>query len=133
MATTLTIKDETTFNFGKPDYVFTIRLTGQRLTARDLIRERVKQEVEEFNAQEPEHYHGLVQPTDAERTLNGFKLKNKRKLDWQEQFNTAIEGFSRNAFILLVDDLQVEDLDQPIKFHTDSVVTFLKLVPLAGG
>ena len=133
MTTTLTIKDETTFNFGKADYVFTIRLTGQSLTARELIRERVKQEVEEFNARQPEHYRGLVQPTDAERTLNGFKLKKMRKLDWNEQYKMAIEGYHRNAFILLVDALQVEDLDQPIKLHADSTVTFLKLIPLAGG
>src|SRR6476646_9738989 len=111
---TLTIRDEVTSNMGKADYVITIRLTSPRLTVRDLIRERVRQEVEDFNNKQSELYNGLVQPTDTERTLNGFKFRTRRNLDWQEQFDKAVEGFQRNAFILLVDDLQVDDLDQLI-------------------
>ena len=130
---TITIRDELTSRPGKADYVITINLTGRHLTARELIRERVRQEVEEFNNRQPELFNGLVQPTDTERTLNGFKFHKKRKLDWQEQFEKAIEGFHRNAFILLVDDLQVEDLDQVIPLSPETSVTFIKLVPLVGG
>ena len=130
---TLTIRDELTSNLGKADYVITINLTARRLTARELIRERVKHEVEDFNSRQPELYHGLVQPTDTERTLNGFKFREKRKLDWQEQFEKAVEGFQRNAFILLVDDLQIEELDQVIPLSPETSVTFVKLVPLVGG
>ena len=130
---TLTIRDETTANLGKADFVITINLTAPRLTARDLIRERVRQEVEDFNNKQPELFHGLVQPTDTERTLNGFKFRKKRTLDWQEQFEKAIEGFQRNAFILLVDDTQIEDLDHVIPLSPETSVTFVKLVPLVGG
>lgn len=130
---TLTIRDETTSRPGKADYVITINLTARNLTARELIRERVKHEVEDFNNKQPELYNGLVQPTDTERTLNGFKFKTKRKLDWKEQFERAVEGFHRNAFILLVDDTQVEDLDQIIPIAPETSVTFIKLVPLVGG
>ena len=130
---TLTIRDEVTSNMGKVDYVITIRLASPRLTVRDLIRERVRQEVEDFNNKESELYNGLVQPTDTERTLNGFKFRTRRNLDWQEQFDKAVEGFQRNAFILLVDDLQVDDLDQVIAISPETQVTFVKLVPLVGG
>ena len=130
---TLTIRDEVTSNIGKADYVITIRLTAPRLTVRDLIRERVRQEVEDFNNKQSELYNGLVQPTDTERTLNGFKFRTSRKLDWQEQFDGAIEGFQRNAFILMVDDSQVDDLDQVIAISPQTQVTFVKLVPLVGG
>ena len=133
MQTTLTIRDELTSNLGKTDYVITINLTSRRLTARELIRERVRQEVEDFNNKQPELYNGLVQPTDTERTLNGFKFRQKRTLDWKEQFEKAIEGFQRNAFILLVDDLQIDDLDQAIPISPETSVTFVKLVPLVGG
>ena len=133
MQTTVTIRDEVTSNLGKTEYVITINLTSKRLTARELIRERVRQEVEDFNNRQPELFHGLVQPTDTERTLNGFKFHKKRTLDWQEQFEKAIEGFHRNAFILLVDDLQVENLDEVIALSPETSVTFLKLVPLVGG
>ena len=130
---TLTIRDEVTSKLGKTDYVITINLTSRRLTARELIRERVRQEVEDFNKRQPELFNGLVQPTDTERTLNGFKFHKKRTLDWHEQFERAIEGFQRNTFILLVDDSQVEDLDQVIPLAPETSVTFLKLVPLVGG
>ena len=130
---TLTIRDEVTSNMGKADYVITIRLTSPRLTVRDLIRERVRQEVENFNDKQSELYNGLVQPTDTERTLNGFKFRTRRNLDWQEQFDKSVEGFQRNAFILLVDDLQVDDLDQLIAISPETQVTFVKLVPLVGG
>jgi len=133
MQTTLTIRDETTASIGKADYVITLRLSSTRLTARDLIRERVRQEVEDFNQQHSDLYNGLVQPTDTERTLNGFKFRERRKLDWQEQFAKAIEGFERNAFILLVDDSQVDDLDHVIPISSQTQVTFVKLVPLVGG
>jgi hypothetical protein len=133
MQTTLTIRDELTSNIGKTDYVITIHLTAKQLTVRDLIRERVRQEVEDFNNKQPEYFNGLVQPTDTERTLNGFKFRQRRKLDWQEQFEKAIDGFQRNAFVLLVDDSQVEDLDEMISLSVKSQVTFLKLVPLVGG
>src|SRR6185369_2657128 len=130
---TLTIRDEVTSKMGKADYVITIRLTSPRLTARDLIRERVRQEVEDFNRKQSDLYNGLVQPTDTERTLNGFKFRERRTLDWQEQFAKAIEGFERNAFILLVDESQVDDLDHVIPISAQTQVTFVKLVPLVGG
>jgi hypothetical protein len=133
MQTTLTIRDDTTANIGKADYVITLRLSSTRLTARDLIRERIRQEVEDFNRNQSDLYHGLVKPADTERTLNGFRFRERRSLDWQEQFAKAIEGFERNAFILLVDDSQVDDLDHVIPISPQTQVTFVKLVPLVGG
>lgn len=129
----LTVRDETTFGFNADGYDFTISLPAEVVTARELIRERVRQEVEEYNARRPEFFRGLVQPTDAERTLNGFKLKKLRALDWREQYDRAVEAFHRNGFILLVDDRQVEDLDALIEAKPQTNVTFLKLIPLVGG
>jgi hypothetical protein len=89
--------------------------------------------VTEYNARMPDHFRGLVQPTDAERVLNGFRLRQRRKIDWQEQYRRAIEAFQRNGFLILVDDKQVDDLDQVVDLKHNSTVTFLKLVPLVGG
>ena len=133
MLATLTIRDETTFGFDKNPYVFTLDLEAERVTARELVRERVRREVEDYNARQPEFFRGLVQPSDAERTLNGFRLRRERPLDWEEQFELALEAFRRNGFILLLDDRQVEDLDQVIEIGPRTSVTFLKLVPLVGG
>ncbi|TMR98444.1 hypothetical protein [Nonomuraea basaltis] len=45
----------------------------------------------------------------------------------------ALEEFSRNGFLLLVGDRQVEDLGVEIDLVADPVVSFVKLVPLVGG
>src|SRR5215207_8463075 len=129
MNATLTVRDETTFGFNADGYDFTISLPAEVVTARELIRERVRQEVEEYNARQPEYFRGLVQPTDAERTLNGFRLRRLRALDWREQYDRAVEAFHRNGFVLLVDDRQVEDIDALIEVKPRTTVTFLKLIP----
>ena len=133
MSATLTIRDEMTFSFNADGREFTISLPSEVVTARELIRERVRQEVEDYNARQPEYFRGLVQPTDAERTLNGFKLRKLRLLDWREQYDRAVEAFHRNGFILLADDRQVEDIDALIEVRPQTTVTFLKLIPLVGG
>jgi hypothetical protein len=35
--------------------------------------------------------------------------------------------------LLLIDDRQLDELDQPLELTNESVVTFVRLVPLAGG
>ncbi|MEH0830505.1 MULTISPECIES: hypothetical protein [Micromonospora] len=53
--------------------------------------------------------------------------------DPEERTRTTLEAFGRNAFVVLVDDRQVTDLDEKVRLHAGSRVTFLKLVPLVGG
>lgn len=44
-----------------------------------------------------------------------------------------MKAFSRNGFVVLVGDRQVEDLDAGVGLPAGTEVTFLKLVPLVGG
>jgi len=131
MGTALTIHDETTS--GQKTNTFTIDCLTERLTVRDLIKARIYQEVQDYNLKEPEYFRGLVEPTNAERVLNGFKLKARRKLDWKEQYQRALEAFERNGFFVLVGDRQAESLDQDFLVKVDTEVSFVKLVPLVGG
>lgn len=131
MATTLTIHDETTS--GQKTNTFTIDCLTERLTVRDLIKARIYQEVQDYNLKQPEYFRGLVEPTQAERVLNGYKLKVRRKIDWQEQYQRALEAFDRNGFFVLVGKKQAESLDQEFEVKVDTEVSFVKLVPLVGG
>lgn len=133
MQTMVTIRDETTFGIGSLPFVFTLAVPTEQITVRELIRSRVFYEVQEYNARHSEFFHGLVQPNDAEKTLNGFKLSTRRELDWEKQFAIALQSFQQNGFLVLVDDRQVTDLDQMIEIRPDTSVTFLKLIPLVGG
>ena len=128
---TLLVHDETTS--GRKTNSFTLDCLTERMTVREVIRARIYQEVQDYNQKEPEYFRGLVEPTQAERTLNGFKLKAKRKIDWQEQFQRACEAFERNGFFLLVGDRQATTLDEQFEVKVDTEVSFVKLVPLVGG
>jgi hypothetical protein len=131
MATTITVRDETTS--GSETNELTLEFLDERITVRELIRSRVYQEVTEYNAATPGYFRGLVQPTDAERVLNGYRLRSRRKLDWEEQYRRALKAFEGNGFLILVDNRQLEHLDEEIELRHDAQVTFLKLVPLVGG
>ncbi len=133
METTLTVRDRTTQNFKKDALVFTLALPSERITVRELIRARIYHEVQDYNGRQSEYFTGLVQPTDAELTLNGYRMKKARALDPEKQYQQALESFEHNGFILLVDDRQVDSLDQVIQVSPATAVTFLKLVPLVGG
>jgi hypothetical protein len=128
---TLLIHDETTS--GQKTNSFTLDCLTERMTVREVIRARIYQEVQDYNQQEPEYFRGLVEPTQAERTLNGFKLKAKQKIDWEEQFKRACEAFERNGFFVLVGDRQATSLDETFEVKADTEVSFVKLVPLVGG
>jgi hypothetical protein len=131
MPATVTCYDETTA--GERTNSLTLQFLTARVTARELIRRRVYEEVQEYNLSTPEYFRGLVQPTDAERALNGYKLRQRRKLDWEEQYRRAVEAFEKNGFFMLVDDRQLESLDEEIELKVATEVSFIKLVPLVGG
>ncbi len=131
MPATITIHDET--SSGQKTHSFTLECLTERMTVRELIRARIYQEVQDYNTREPEYFRGLVEPTQAERTLNGYRLRERRKLDWQEQFQRATEAFERNGFFVLVGDKQAERLDDDFEVKVDTEVSFVKLLPLVGG
>ena len=133
MLTELLIRDETTASLGKTEHTFTVHVSGETISVHELIRQRVYQEVEQFNNRQPAVFRMLVQPNDTERTLNGFKFHKPRLIDPDAQFEKALEAFQGNGFIILVDDRQVESLDTEIALYPETSVTFLKLVPLVGG
>ena len=131
MSTTVTVRDET--SSGGTLHEFALELLTERITVRELIRSRVYQEVQDYNRRQPQVYHGLVQPADAERTLNGYKLKKARTLDWKKQYDKAIEAFKTNGILILIGGKQVESLDEEIVVGPDTGVSFLRLTMLVGG
>ena len=133
MLTFLNVHDQSTASLGKTEHTFRVRVSGETISVRELIRKRVYQEVEEFNTRQPEVFRLLVQPGDAERTNNGFRMRQPRQIGADDQYAQAIEAFDRNGFVVLVGNRQVEQLDANIPLRPETLVTFLKLVPLVGG
>lgn len=129
--TTLTVRDETTA--GETTGELVLEFLTERITVRELIRSRVYQEVKDHNTAPRGTFRGLVQPTDAERTLNGFTMKQPRQVDWNAQYEKAVEAFEGHRILVLVDDRQAESLDDEIVIQPSTQVSFLKLTPLVGG
>src|SRR5262245_46793155 len=128
---TITVKDET-FS-GKILNEITLEFKSESVTIRDIISGRVLQEVKAYNDKLPEFFNGLVEPTDAERTLNGYRLKPKKLIDGEKQVYIALDSFQKNGFFVLVDNVQSESLEQEVELRKSTTVSFIKLTPLVGG
>jgi hypothetical protein len=112
---------------------FEISLESDSLTVRDLITKRVSIEIDNYNKRLPEYFNGLIEPKEAERTLNGYKLKPKQLIDVEKQVYIALDAFQKNGFFVLVDNEQLEELEQQVLLKNTSKISFVKLTPLVGG
>lgn len=133
MPATVMIYDETTSG-DRSDGV-ELTFPTESITVRELIRERVYQEVQDHNLNLTQNpvFKGLVQPTEAEQALNGYKLRYPRQIKWKPQFERAVEAFEKNQVLVLVNECQAVSLDETVELTRGSVVSFLKLTPLVGG
>ncbi len=129
--TTLMVRDDPTgVGHGQE---FELELLKTELTLRELIRERVYQEVRDYNAAPTGNFRGLVAPSGAEQRLEGFVLKKGRRIEWERQYQAAVEAFERNTILVLVGDRQLSSLDEVVRVEPSTEVTFLRLTPLVGG
>jgi hypothetical protein len=133
MPISVTIKDQS----GTGQVGATITLDGidSRVTVRDLIRTRVREEVARYNAKRAstDIFQGLVMPDGAEVTPRGFRMPEPRRIDWEQQADHALEAFQKNRFFVLVADRQVTDPDQVLDLTPDTDIRFIRLVQLVGG
>ncbi|MEV2276951.1 hypothetical protein AB0I72_15350 [Nocardiopsis sp. NPDC049922] len=105
-----------------------------RITVRELIRLRVREEVARHNADPTPPWRGLVTPTRQEQELNRRAARATRpRIDWEKQADRALEAFSRQGFVVIVGDHQAESLDDTVDLTADPEIVFIKLVPLVGG
>ncbi|MBX3324086.1 MAG: hypothetical protein KF757_13985 [Phycisphaeraceae bacterium] len=132
MSATLTIIDQDLT--GTVDRRFELTFPTESITVRELIRERVYQEVDDYNrSQRDGFFEGLVQPSEAETERNGFRIKRGREIQWKPQYEHAIDAYERNRILVLVNDRQTESLDETVEIGHGTEVTFLRLVMLVGG
>lgn len=110
-----------------------IAFAQQTVTVKDIIEARVSQEVQKYNDTLPEYFRGLIGPTEAEQTLNGYRVKNRKGIDTEKQVYTALDAFQKNGFFVLVDNQQYNKLEDQVTLHEHTTVSFIKLTPLVGG
>ena len=129
--TQIQVRDKT--NLGEAYHELMLSFTAPKITVRELIAERVRMEVDQYNNSAQDYLHTLVRPSEAEETINGYRFKERRFVDAEKQVAIALQAFETNGYFLLIDDKQVETLNEEIELQQDMVVSFVKLTQLVGG
>lgn len=137
--TTLTIEDRTAT--GRPIDSFTLEGLPDRITVRDLVRIRVREEVARHNllagseTNSRATFRGLVTPVNDEDVLNGPRKspRSTKRIDWEAQADVALAAFDRNSFFVLLNGRQVMSLDEEVDLVGATDIAFVRLVPLVGG
>jgi hypothetical protein len=109
------------------------RESAPKLTLRQILAERVAMEVAAFNRSRSDVYQGLVQPEETERVLNGYRLKEFRPLDADQELHRALRAFESNGFLVFSGGRQIESLDEHLDLPAAAELEFVKLFPLMGG
>ena len=120
MHVSLTVHDETTS--GSRVAGPTLEFPTERITVRELIRERVYQEVQDHNRR------------SAKVPGGGLGYRGEvHEVDWGPRFRKACRAFEEGKLLIIVGDRQVEGLDAVVGLERMTSVTFLRLIPLVGG
>ena len=115
--TTILIQDETTL--GGVQNTFDLWIGTTEASGREIIRQRVMQEVAAHNA--GKQSDGLIRP-------------KSKQVSAETQIARAFAAFEENGFLMLVDNQQITDLDTTFYIIANkTTVTFLRLIPLVGG
>ena len=109
-----------------------IRFETEKVTIKEIIQQRVINEVKKYNQNTSQDSKGLVTPSIKERFLNKSTRK-KRKVNVEKQIQIALKAFENNGFFMLVDDFQVDSLDDVVTIADKSMISFVKLTQLVGG
>lgn len=131
MAAILVLRDESPT--GELFHELQLEFESDVVSVREIIRSRVYQEVSDFNAGVGKSFRGLVQPQGSTVVKDGYLLRERRALDWREQFARAVEAFESGRIIVIAGERQVDTLDEQVRLGEGAQVSFLRLVPLVGG
>ena len=112
---------------------------GSPLTLRALIDRVVRAEVAAFRDRQAERRlarfltrRELDQQAERGRVdLGGRELR--QAVDTEAAVGVALEAFEDGIYFVVIDGRQCMSLDEQVAVGADSRVTFLRLVPLAGG
>lgn len=127
----LRIRDETAM--GQIIHEFDLFLSTPQASVKEIIAERVKLEVESYNNTKKAIDHSFFEVDKVEQILNKYHLKNRSKLGVEKQVAIALRAFKSNEYFIIIDNNQVEFLEQRVEIKENLHVSFLRLVPIAGG
>ena len=118
---------------GECYHSFRISNDVDSLTVRDLIKLRIETEVKGFNTRRPLCFFALVQPEGAEITPKGYRLKTHHDIDWQAQYEIALDAFTKKSFLISISGKDFQSLDDVIDTPDTVEISFVKFNEIIGG
>jgi hypothetical protein len=112
---------------------------GRPVTLRELIAAVVEEEVLAFRERQVERrLVRVLSESEIEAQTQRGRIDSggrtlKQEVDEGAAVGVALQGFEDGLYLVLIDEQQQRDLDEQVFLAPDSTVTFLRLVPLAGG
>lgn len=116
-----------------------ISFPSSKLTLAELIQQQVAAKVEQLNEQIKSGEISTRFLSSKERLLNAKAYKKQvqavenAKLDPEKAGYDALAAFQQNAFFVLINGHQIEELEQELMLTADSEILFMRLMPLVGG
>lgn len=128
MAPTVIVRDE---SIDGRAHEWPLEVSAERLSVAELIRKRLRHEVEKYNAHRPHRYRGLVQPASFGMAAPECRGKRDvRPLDWQAHYDIVQEAYAAGQLLILIDDVQAESLEEEFDVGPCTTVTFVCLASL---
>jgi hypothetical protein len=113
--------------------------SDDHLRLRDLIEKVVREEVAAFSQRQSERqFVRFLSKSQIEAATVTGKIsmggdKDRTPANDEAAVETALLAFNDGIYFVFVDDVQQENLDAELFLRPDSQITFLRLIPLAGG
>jgi hypothetical protein len=111
-------------NGNTPDtqYIWQLHIQEDVSNLREIIRSYIYQGVSEYNALKRRDLIGLV--------LSDPLISEPMQLDWEEQYQQALQSFGKRHYLVLVDGYQITDLDKSLQITRATKIQFFLLAPL---
>lgn len=120
------------------DYQIEIDDLPEPKTIKDLLAALVTQQVGLLHQkQDAGIIESLLKKEDITASVPSGKVGfgsvyNPQKADVEKAIATAFQAFEDGLFALFIDDVQYEQLDTTFELYEHSIITFIRLVFLAG-
>ena len=105
-----------------------LELESESVTARELVRRAVEEQIRVLNAGPGVHHKAL----DRQYRQVG-DTPRPAEIDVEAEVRRALRAFERGVFKVFAGGRQVESLDEELRIELGEPVVFLRLVALQGG
>jgi hypothetical protein len=101
-----------------------------RTTLRQVLDTRVRAEVDRYNRELGPTYRGLVQPEDAIRFSDGFRMRAPRRLDADHLLTAVQEAVTAGVVVFEVEGERVGNLGHELDLTRTVTITTVMVRPI---